>query len=249
MCNFNTDGTIDNPNNPRPTQVNSGFACYGTVTLAQIDNTCGSLRERNQRFYNIGQTTGAVHAIQVPLACHHVIGWDVIWGFWNALIEQGDFKSARAYLAICGVAQPLTAKLEQQIKANAFNAGANWDAKLCWNPINLVRGPEKRSDDPNALTTLREKIDFQKAPTDAYGGRVAKLVETGYAMCDYIGVPANTAKATKAIKYLTSIRAEPIMEWDESLWMVNKTKPSYSSTPAAGGGFLVVHPTWKIINS
>jgi hypothetical protein len=178
-----------------------------------------------------------------------VIGWDVIWGFWNALIGQREFKSARAYLAICGVAQTLTAKLEKLVDKNAFNAGANWDAKLCWNPINLVRGPHDRSDDPNGLDTPREKIDFQRAPSNAYGGRVAKLVETGHAMCDYIDVPANAAKAAKAIRYLTSIRAAPIMEWDESLWVVNKTMPGYSNTPATAGGFLVVRPTWKIINS
>ena len=112
-----------------------------------------------------------------------------------------------------------------------------------------MRGPEDRSDDPNALPTPREKIDFKLAPAEAYGGRVAKLVETGNAMCDYIDTPGNATKATKAIAYLTSIRAEPLMEWDESLWVVDKTRPGYSSVPAIGGGFQVVRPTWKIINS
>lgn len=249
MCQFGTNGIISNPNAPRPTQAASGFACYGALALAQIDSTCGSLRERNQRYYNIGKPTGAVPGIAVPLACHHVIGWDVIWGFWNALIASGDFKKARAYLAICGVAQTETAKLEKQVKGNSFQAGPNWDAKLCWNPINLVRGPEDRSDDPNGLPTPREKIDFKLAPSDVYGGRVAKLVETGNAMCDYMDAPRNTAKAEKAIQYLRTIRAEPIMEWDESLWVVDKTRPGYSSTAAPGGGFLVVRPTWKIVNS
>jgi hypothetical protein len=249
VCQFNTDGTIVSPNAPRPTQAASGFACYGAAALLQINSTCGALRDRNRRYYNIGQPTGAAAGVQVPLACHHVIGWDVIWGFWNALITQRDFKIARSYLAVCGVAQPDTAKLEKQVGNNTFVAGANWDAKLCWNPINLVRGPEDRTDDPNGLPTPREKIDFRLAPADSYDGRVAKLVETGNAMCDYMDAPTKTAKATKAIQYLTSIRSKPIMEWDESIWVVDKTRPGYSSTPALAGGFLVVRPSWKIINS
>lgn len=249
MCQFNTSGLIVHPNNPRPTQAASGFACYGTVAVLAIDSTCGGLRERNQRFYNIGSPGGAVAGISVPLACHHVIGWDVIWGFWNALITKGDFKLARAYLAVCGVPQTATAKLEQQVKSQSFVAGPTWDAQLCWNPINLVRGPEKRSDDPNGLPTPREKIDFRTANADIYGGRVAKLVEAGNDMCDYIDTPSNTAKAEKAIRYLTTIRSRPIMEWDESAWVVDKARPSYSSVPAGGGGLHVVHPTWKVLNS
>lgn len=251
MCQFATDGTITNPNAPRPTQAASGFACYGPVALAAIDNTCGSLRERNRRFYRINDPggTGATPFVQVPLACHHVIGWDIIWGFWNTLIAQKDFKKARAYLAICGVAQTETAMMERKVKSNRFNAGASWDAQLCWNPINLVRGPDDRSDDPNANATLAERIDFQKAPADAYGKRLAGLVEAGRAMCDYIQTPQNAHKADKAIKYLTSIRGSKIMEWDESLWVVDKTMPEYSSTPAPAGGFLVVRPTWKICTS
>lgn len=207
------------------------------------------MREKNRRYYDIGQPTGAMPGVSVPLACHHVIGWDVIWGFWNALITKKDFKRARAYLAICGVAQTETAKLQKQVTSDTFQAGANWDAKLCWNPINLVRGPEKRSDDPNGLHTPREKIDFKLAPADAYDGRVAKLVETGLAMCDYIDAPSNAHKADKAIQYLTTIRAKPIMEWDESFWAVDKAHPGYSSVPSPIGGFNVVHPTWKVINS
>ncbi len=251
MCNFAPNGLITGPNAPRPTQIASGFSCYDAVAVAQIDNSCGSLRERNARHYRINDPdgTGAVPGIPVRLACHHVIGWDVIWGFWNALIGQGDYKLARAYLAICGVAQTKTAKLEKSVKRNSFNAGANWDAKLCWNPINLVRGPEDRSDDPNGNNNLVDKIDFQRAPSDVYGGRVATLVQIGRAMCVYIGNPAGTAKAKDAIKKLTALRGKEIMEWDESLWVVNKDMPNYSSTPALGGGFLVVNPTWKITTS
>ena len=247
MCQFDPDGTIVSPNAPRPTQAASGFACFGAAALP--DSSCGRLRERNKRHYNIGSPTGAALGVQVPLACHHVIGWDVLWGFWNALIRKRDFKNARSYLAVCGVAQPDTAKLERQVGNNSFIAGANWDAMLCWNPINLVRGPDDRSDDPNALPTPREKIDFKLASSDNYDGRVAKLVETGNAMCDYMDAPSNTAKATKSIQYLTSIRSKPIMEWDESVWVVDKSRPGYSSTPAVGGGFLVVRPRWKYLRA
>lgn len=249
MCFFNGQGRIQSPNAPRPTQLASGYACYGAVALAAVNNTCGALRERNGRHYRIGQPNGAMPAVQVNLACHHVIGWDVIWNFWNTLIERRDFKLARSYLAVCGVPQPATAKLEQDTAKGKFAAGTSWDAKLCWNPINLVRGPENRSDDPNANVGLEEKIDFQRAPADAYGKRIAGLVEAGRAMCAYINMQNTAAKASKAIAYLTSIRSEGIMEWDESLWVVDKRHPDYSSTPSPTGGFVVVHPTWKIHTS
>lgn len=221
------------------------------MALAAIDNTCGALKDRNSRHYRIGDPsgTGATAAVPVPLACHHVIGWDIIWGFWNAMIGRKEFKRARAYLAVCGVAQTETASLDKTVTSNSFNAGANWEAKLCWNPINLVRGPEDRSDDPNTNNTLQEKIDFQKAPADSYGKRIAGLVEAGHAMCDYINAPTNTAKADKAISYLTTIRSKPIMEWDESLWVVDKSHPDYSSTASPFGGFIVVRPRWKIRTS
>lgn len=68
-------------------------------------------------------------------------------------------------------------------------------------------------------------------------------------MCDYIDTPSNTAKAGKAIKYLTTIRSRPIMEWDESAWVVDKPRPSYLSVAEGGGGFHVIHPTWTVLNS
>jgi hypothetical protein len=241
VCMFVTTGLIANPNAPRVAQPPA--APYGPANTPVVQ--CGNLAQRNRQYYKIGTPAGATAAISVPLACHHVIGWDIIWGFWNALITNEEFLVARSYLALFGAAQATTSKLESQIKNNKFVSGANWEQQLCWKPNNIVRGPNDRSDDPNANVGLENKIDFQKARADIYKGRVAGLAGAGRDMCEYIK-SAKIDKAREAITYFKSIQNEEIMEWDESIWAVDSKLPGYSSTPSPAGGFLVVRPTWRI---
>jgi hypothetical protein len=238
---FDKDGLIIKPNSPRVSQPDG--APYGKEHIPAVK--CGTLAARNKQYYDIGKQGGATEAITVPLACHHVVGWDIIWGFWNALIKNEEFLVVRSYLALFGAAQPTTSKLESQIKAEKFKSGPEWERQLCWKPNNIVRGPEKRSDDPNDNVGLENKIDFQKARADIYGGRVAGLVVAGRDMCQYIS-SGNVAKAKEAVAYFKSIQNEEIMEWDEKIWAVDSQHPGYSSTPSSKGGFTVVQPKWRI---
>src|SRR4051812_47973488 len=106
---FGNDGLIEKPNTPRVSQAAWGGAPYGTANTPAV--TFQGLAARNQQYYNIGQPTGGMPLDTVNLACHHVVGWDVLWEFWNALIKNGDYLVARSLLAVHGVPQPTTANL------------------------------------------------------------------------------------------------------------------------------------------
>jgi len=238
---FSPEGLIVSPNSPRVSQPNA--APYGTRNTPKVEY--GKLAPRNKQYYNIGAPTGAAEGGELDLACHHVVGWDIIWGFWNALITHKEYLVARCYLALFGAAQATTSKMEDQIKNKRFTAGADWEAQLCWKPNNIVRGPRDRSDDPNTESGLENKIDFQKARADLYKGRVSGLVGAGRQMAAYID-RGEIEKAKGAIQYFKSIQNEEIMEWDESTWAVDSQFPSFSQTKATAGGLTVVKPKWRI---
>src|ERR1022692_1482659 len=167
---FAPTGLIINPNNPRPAQNDWGGAPYGPLHTPVV--TCGSLLPRNRNYFNINLPNGAVPGVAVNLACHHVVGWDILWGFWNKLITLKHFKEARSFLGLFGAPQATTKDLEKIIQKKQFNTrGANWEAQMCWHPRNIVRGPNDRSDDPNQNNKLEDKIDFKLAKADIYEGR------------------------------------------------------------------------------
>lgn len=239
---FSGAGLIINPNAPRVGQP-VGTAPYGPAFTPAV--TFGSLADRNQSHFAIGAVNGGLPGMTVDLACHHVVGWDVIWGFWNALINNKHYDTARDYLAALGIAKTATNKLEQQIKNNSFVDTLDVEQTLCWKPVNIVRGPNDRSDDPNANTTLASKIDFQMVGKHLYKGRIPPLVATGRVMVEYIGNGLED-KAIKAVQHFKTVRNEGIMEWDETLWAVDKAFPQYSNAPAPGGGFNIVRPKWRV---
>ncbi|HUB89581.1 MAG TPA: hypothetical protein VMA74_07605 [Dyella sp.] len=238
---FNGNGLIVNPNNPRPAQP-AGDP-YGQAYTPQV--RFDSLRDRNRRNFNIGQPNGGMPAMTVDLACHHVIGWDILWGFWNRLISDEAFELARKHLALFGVPQTATKNMAKDMGKGTWADQWGCEAKMCWKPNNIVRGPNDRSDDPNINPELENKIDFKMVSDSVYKGRLPLLCETGRYMVRFI-TDGTVTYAEKAIDYLHSIRAAKIMEWSEDLWVVDETFPGYSNTPAIGGGFAVVRPTWKI---
>ncbi|MET0388357.1 MAG: hypothetical protein ABW321_20465 [Polyangiales bacterium] len=243
---LNDDGTISNPNNPRPQTRGSGYAVYDAQQTPSVE--CSALADRNQRYFNIGGEHGAQAKTTVDLACHHVIGWDILAEFWNALIRERHFNGARDWLGVYGIPKAATGRFEHHIQAATFVSFADQlgplEARLCWNPLNIVRGPRDRSDDPNKAKG-RQRIDFSVAPAGIYQGRVARLVEAGNHMCDY-SQSSQTAKADAAIRILASQRGKSIMEWDETLWGVDSNYPGYARTRSPKGGFNVRVPQWRI---
>lgn len=238
---FNGNGLIINPNNPRPAQP--GNAPYGPANTPQV--TFGSLRDRNRRSFNIGMPNGGMPAMTVDLACHHVIGWDILWGFWNRLITDKLYDPARAYLALFGVPQAATKNMKNDMEQGKWVDLWNCEQSMCWKENNIVRGPNDRSDDPNTNHNLMDKIDFTMVSDSVYKGRIPLLCETGRKMVDFIS-RGSAGRVTDVIRGLHSIRAMKIMEWSESLWVVDEQFPRYSNSPAVGGGFVVVRPKWKV---
>lgn len=219
---------------------------YGEPYTPKVE--AKDLEKRNRKYYNIGQPHAGLPGTQVPLACHHVVGWDIIWGFWNAMIGRKNYNAARTYLSFFGAAKPTTVKMGADIEAGKFAGQSEWEVRMCWKPSNIVRGPEKRTDDPNAEKDMLKKIDFQNASTDLYGKRVAGLIGAGRAMCYYIkdGDPLH---AEKAIEYFRSIQYSKIMEWDEKVWEVDPKSPTYSNAPSDKGGYTVVQPKWRALKA
>jgi hypothetical protein len=181
----------------------------------------------------------------VNLACHHVVGWDIIWGFWNKLVTTEMYDEARDYLALFGAPKSATKNMAKMMEQGTWQDTWNCEVMMCWKPNNIVRGPEIRTDDPNINAELEDKIDFKRVGKMIYNGRLPALCETGRAMVSFINT-GNPAKAREAITYFTQIRAAKIMEWDEDLWIVDEQYPGYSNTPMLGGGFAVVRPRWKM---
>jgi hypothetical protein len=213
--------------------------------------TFGSLNTKNQPHFAVGVTHGGMPAQGVDLALHHVVGWDIIWNFWNKLIRHEQYEHARKYLALFGAAQATTANLASLCAKNKFVAQSAWNQMMCWKQNNLVRGPADRSDDPNVNTTLVDKIDFKKVGKNAYHGQLVALRTLGEQMCEIIATPANSklpdATLNKIMEGWKLIQAKPLMEWDEDLWMIDDSFPKYSNTPdPVNGGFVVVKPKWKI---
>ena len=240
---FNTDGTINGA--ARPAMPNA--APYAPAFQPMV--RFGTLQEVNQRHYNVGIPHGGMPLQLVDLACHHVVGWDIIWNFWNKLIDGGAYKQARKYLGLAGAAQAITGKLEQWCKNDRFMDPGHWEQTLCWKVNNLVRGPNDRSDDPSANHGFINKIDFKSMGTNVYKGRLVTLVELGTRMCDVIGSagPLPIPMVDKILNGWSAIQGERMMEWNEELWRVDDALPGYSNTPSpAGGGFTVVKPRWKI---
>ena len=242
MPNFTKLGTIETAARP---DRNTSHRCY--VALLHVH--AASLNAKNRKDFNIDMPNGAVAATEVPMTCHHVISWQILRGFWNKLIIDKHYNLARDWLAVCGVAKTETYELKDKINAEDFpdiaeSSWNDWDALICWNPINIVRGPGNRSDDPNVGNgTLANTIDFQLAPADAYKNRLAGLTEAGRKMCNFIdsSLGRNKLDADNAIAYLSSIRWGKIMDWDEKFWIIDRNSPRYSQIDAN-----VVHPTWRV---
>lgn len=208
-----------------------------------------SLSERNKPYFNIGKQNGGTSAMTVDLACHHVIPWKILYKFWNSLINRENFVLARKYLALFGVPQTKTVNMKKDMLNNKLKK-SDFMTAMCWKPNNIVRGPMHRSDDPayKPEADLMSQIDFQSVDSQFYKGRLPLLCEAGRNMVRFID-DGNEITAQRAIVSLNlnQIKASKIMEWDESLWVVDAIYPGYSNAHAnSGGGFDVVKPKWKV---
>lgn len=81
----------------RPAMSHYGGEPYGETDTPKVE--AKDLEKRNKKYYKIGQLHAGLPGTRVPLACHHVVGWDIIWGFWNAMLSRKNYNAARTYLS------------------------------------------------------------------------------------------------------------------------------------------------------
>lgn len=234
---FLADGHLSNN---RPAQPSTGVYVTPDVNVHELPDR--------------GQYDAAPPGQTLPLALHHVCPWEVLWKFWNTLVDRKWFGAVRDFAAILGVAKATTSKLPAAMSNNRFAdpvpGGRNLDVIICWSVWNLVRGPELRTDDPNAETSLNKKVDFRGYETGDVGARLAALVRVADTMIRVVETPGWPQKDEKMLCEMigrwTSLAREPLIEFREEMWRIDKRGQPYSRMPSPAGGFVVTHPRWAV---
>jgi hypothetical protein len=230
---FNNDGKLTNA---RPAQPNVGN--YVTPAI----NVHGLQVRDLYSTAPVGQT--------LPLALHHVSPWELLWKYWNSLVDREWYSALRDFLAILGVKKAETAYLPGEMSKNRFVdrgfGGMNLDVIICWSEWNLVRGPSNRSDDPNQQTQLVNKVDFRGYTKGDTGARLAALVAMADEMLAVFNNPSYPGKESlhsSKIRSWSALARQSLVEFDASMWRIDKNSPPYFNP---GGGAVITHPLWRL---
>ena len=102
-----------------------------------------------------GLYSEAAPDLELPLALHHVIPWEFLWHFWNALIGQQYYDTARDFLSVYGFHKAQTESWISNMEARRFidPTVGRIEQRLCWAEWNLVRGPAHRTTAESEGTT------------------------------------------------------------------------------------------------
>ena len=123
---------------------------------------------------------------KLELALHHVVPWNVLRDFWNALARVAAYDQLRDFAALFGRAKEQTKYWPTDMRTGRFDDrhGADDFAQaLCWWPWNLVRGPKnrtsQRTDQGVAGTDPGEGIDDLSRGNGRNAVHILALVQVG----------------------------------------------------------------------
>jgi hypothetical protein len=235
---MNTDGTMTGgrPNQPRD-------AIYDAPQVRVAD-----LRHQ-------GKYANAAAARTLDMALHHVIPWEYLWNFWNAMVRRKYYGAARDFLALFGFPKATTAGWVKDMERNTFADPTlgEIESEMCWWPWNLVRGPKYRTT--AALDRRQPGIDPGAEIDDMHwrsgdaAPRLKKLVVIGKFMHETTQKLQSENKAkyvsekdlSTVIRSWSSLAREPIVEFNPEMWRIETGSSDYFN-PGSGG--IVSHPRW-----
>jgi hypothetical protein len=205
-----------------------------------------------------GLYSEAAPDLELPLALHHVIPWEFLWHFWNALIGQQYYDAARDFLSIYGFHKAQTESWISNMEARRFsdpNVGGI-EQRLCWAEWNLVRGPAHRttaeSEGANkpGIDPGPDLDDMQRGAAADDAGRIRQLLDIGRFMSN-ITITMNLHNYNKdinkkvlkdKIRSWTVLAHQPLIEFNPNMWSIETRSPPYSPSVDHSK---VVHPLWN----
>jgi hypothetical protein len=183
---------------------------------------------------------GEISTGSLPLALHHVIPWNLLRAFWNAMQSNNYWTPMAVYGSMVGVAQATMTGFTTGMKQSKFGDPIDLDEKICWAPWNLVRGPRKRSDDPG------EELDDMQSSYGAAANnqRIKFLIARGTEMQRLVAaMPREDAVRDLVESMKRTLNRKRIMEFDRNIWRVGSDSPDFVS---ANRDAFAVEPLWHI---
>ena len=179
--------------------------------------------------------------IGLPLALHHIIPWEHLWAFWNAMIEAKFYEAARDFLAILGVPKTLSDKPINDMKKGTYlNASYYYDVLICWGEWNLVRGPQFRTDaskpegDPGAAS-----MTCTGGPARSRSGSRASRSWTWSSRP--IPPSCRTRRNCAARSGRGPCSRNSLVEFIPGMWTIETKSEDY----VPGGHANAIHPRWN----
>ncbi len=200
-----------------------------------------------------GLYDGAAATTTLPLALHHIVPWESLWGFWNALVGAGYTDAARDYATLFGFAKASTAGWGTDMAAKRFVDPTNGglEVAMCWRPWNLVRGPQWRPQADEEKKNGRpvkpamdpgSDIDDMSHGAGKHAGHIKLMVEVGVVMKAFLPATTSETAVSKVIRSWTSLARHDLIEFDPKNWRVetkgDKYVPSVNHSDP-------VHPKWN----
>ena len=214
----------------RPNQPGGGN--YATPTIIA--------RNLNHRGKYAADVTPA--GIALPLALHHIIPWEHLWGFWNAMITAEFDQAARDFLSILGVSKSLTADPLNQMRKGTFaNAMYDYDTIICWGEWNVVRGPQFRTPAGTPGGDPGANVDDMHWGAGKHAKRVQDIAELDVVILRYTNQMQDEKQLCREIRSWTELARNSLVEFNEDQWYIETKSPDY----VPGGGAAAVHPRWN----
>ena len=200
-----------------------------------------------------GKYAGAPSAQGLPLALHHVIPWEVLWNFWNAMVRRKYYGAARDYLSLFGFAKARTKAWTDAMARGAFDdpSVGGIETNMCWWEWNLVRGPEHRTQaslgDTSSGTDPGAELDDMHFGAGKDGPRIKGLIAIGHVMKAQTRLLANSGSVAEnvlsnTIRSWTATARAKIVEFEPAMWQVETKSPAFTQP---GNHASPIHPRWN----
>ncbi len=180
--------------------------------------------------------------IGLPLALHHIVPWEHLWAFWNAMIEAEFYGAARDFLAILGVPKALSDKPINDMKKGTYlNASYYYDVLICWSEWNLVRGPQFRTDASKPEGDPGAALDDMHWGAGKESKRIKNIAELDVVITTYTARMQNEKQLCREIRSWSELARNSLVEFIPGMWTIETKSEDY----VPGGHANAIHPRWN----
>jgi len=223
---FNANGISDGV---RPAQPGGGNYA-APVIIARDLNVRGK--------YNADVTPGG---IPLPLALHHIVPWEHLWTFWNAMVRAEFHDSARDFLSILGVPKAMTATPFKRIRAGTFHDPDDYHVLICWAQWNLVRGPAWRTEPGKPGADPGPNVDDMSKGAREHADRIKSIAELDVVITTYTEKMRNETQLSREIRSWSQLARNDLVEFIPEMWWIETKSSNY----VPGGMLPAIHPRWN----